>query len=80
MAEHRDAGIQVRTFFDNSVAGFDWDPSKIETDFTFVDDGEVIGITAETSEYRSRWFFKNAEKKREYARHKRSLMQFSDPF
>jgi hypothetical protein len=80
MAQHRDAGIEVRTFFDKAVSVFDWDPSKIETDFTFVDDGEVIGVTTDTSEYRSRWFFKNAEKKKEFARHKKSLIRFSDPF
>lgn len=80
MAEHRAAGITVRTFFDRAISAFDWDPSKIETDFTFVDNGDVIGVTAETKHYRSRWFFKNDEKKKEYKRHKESLMNFSEPF
>lgn len=80
MTEHREAGITVRIFFDKAISTFDWDPSKIETDFTFVDDGDVIGVTAETRHYRSRWFFKNDDMKREYKRHKESLVDNSDLF
>lgn len=81
MLEHKNAGIQVRTFYDEEILEFPWNPGNIDTDFTFIDDGEVIGVTEETRRrYRSRWFFKNREKMREYAGYKDALMNFSEEF
>ncbi|HEY0796783.1 MAG TPA: nucleotide-binding protein [Acidisarcina sp.] len=81
MTEHAAAGIQVRTFYDQDIAEFAWNPGNIDTDFTFIDDGEVIGVTEETRRrYRSRWYFKHPEKTKEYAGYRESLINFSEPF
>jgi predicted nucleotide-binding protein len=79
MHEHKTAGINVRAFYDEEVAELTWSPGDINSDFTFIDDGEVIGVTEETQKnYRARWFFMNESKKIEYEKHKRSLLMFSE--
>lgn len=81
MKIHSSHGVHVRTFYDDEIAEFEWDPGNIDTDFTFIDDGDIIGVTERMQgRYRSKWFFSNPMKKRQYDGYRESLMDFSEPF
>jgi predicted nucleotide-binding protein len=80
MRLHRDHNVQVLLFFNEGVGSFDCDPATPECDWTYVDDGLIIGVTQHLGKNQeAKWYFNNKEKREYYKNLQHELLEFAEP-